>query len=159
MGLGTTLAAVALALAVIALALNFVVPGPAGSAGSSYTTATVLQPGQNESGGYSAWGGGTDAYIGTQVNYRIPLSTSLPAANVTFIAYGASATTNCTGPGQALPGHLCVYEIGNGSTIFGEIYNPAAGNDVSVPPTGFGIYFVSTYTSSWSYGTWTVSAP
>jgi hypothetical protein len=126
----------------------------------NFTINTTLQPGQNETGIYSAWGGGSGTYMGTEANFRIPLSAALPMGNVTFIPVGGTTTTACPGPSMAAPGQLCVYEEGGGGATFGQIYNPyITGGGPGASRWGFGIYFSVTAASAWSYGTWTVGAP
>jgi hypothetical protein len=165
--LGTTLGAIALVIAIVALAVSFVVPGPTGSTGAigsrgpsggNFTVNTTLLPGQNESGEYSAWGGGIGSYLASTVNYRVPLGADLPAGNVTFIAEGGSYTTGCPGPGYAHTGQLCVYEAQDGGRSGSRIFNPTTGLN-GASQWGFSIWFTATAASSWSYGSWTVGAP
>ncbi len=186
-GLGTILSIVAVVLSIVALVVSFAIPGPTGPAGATgatgatganggtgangatgprgpagvnYTVNTTLRPGENETGVYSVWGGGAGSYMGTSVSFRIPLSANLPSANVTFIAVGGTVTAACPGPGWAAPGHLCVYEMGQGGRTFSQIYNPYhLGGGVGASQWGFGIYFSVTAATAWSYGTWTVGAP
>lgn len=191
--LGTTLGAIALALAVVAVAVNFVVAGPVGPAGShgatgaagssgpqgaqgnqgplgptgvrgpqgtsgaNYTVNSTLRPGQNESGVYSTWGGGTGSYFGPEVNFRLPLSAALPSVNVTFIPRGVY-TTNCPGPGMAHQGNLCVYQVVNSSSFYRGIFDPSTGF-LGASKLGWSIWFSSTGATCFSYGEWTVAAP
>ena len=144
-------------IAIVALVLSLALPGPAGASGS---VATTLSHGQSESGVYSAWGSNSSAYLGTAVDFRIPLAHDLPGTNTTFIAVGDSYTTNCPGIGRALPGQLCVYEEGSGGSTFETIYNPSyLDGPANVSRMGFGIYWLTSESSAWSYGSWTVEAP
>lgn len=164
-GLGTILGSVALVVAVAALALHFVVPGPTGPTGASYTTNSVLQSGQTETGLFSAMGGNATGYFGDTINFRIPLSVDLPSSNATYITYGGTYTVSCPGPDHALPGHLCVYEenelnrLAPGSLFYaGPILNPWYGG-TNVSRWGFAVYYIGTASASFAYGTWTVAAP
>ena len=167
------LSAVAVILAAGALVASLAIPGPLGPqgatgatgatgsqgpAGTDYTINTTLQSGQNETGLYSAWGGGASSYFASNVNFRIPLAADLPAAKVAFIAQGSPYTVDCPGPGQARAGFLCVYELTFGLRTFGGLFNPTTGLD-GASRYGFSIYFTATAGSSWSYGQWTVAAP
>lgn len=163
-GLGTILAAVALVLAIVALALNFVIPGPTGPTGPSFTPATVLQSGQTETGLFAAWGGNGSISYSDTINFRIPLVADLPADNATFIANGSAYTTNCPGPGRALPNQLCIYEVQDSNRLapgffdYTPIFNPLyAGHNVS--RWGFGVVFLPTASTSHSEGTWSVAGP
>ncbi len=158
--LGAILGLVALGIAVVALVLNLAVPGPAGATGASYTVGTVLEHGQNETGVYSAFGGNGSLYLGDNIEFRIPLTSDLPSQNTTFIAAGGAYTTSCPGPGQALPGQLCVYETLD-SGLFsptGQIMDPSS-YAPGASRWGFAVTFYAAASGSFSYGTWTVAAP
>ena len=186
-GLGRLLSIIAVILSVVALVVSFVVPGaagptgpiglrgqqglpgtngtqgqqgptgPQGPAGRDFTTNTTLLSGQNETGIYSAWGGGVGSYFASNVNFRVPLAVDLPPTNMQFIT-GAAYTAQCPSPGNATAGFLCVYESFNGNRMGGSIFKPTDGQD-GVSRWGFSIYFTATAASSWSYGEWTVTAP
>jgi hypothetical protein len=175
----TWLSAVAVILAAAALVASLAIPGPAGStgatgatgatgstgatgpqgpAGTSYTINTRLQHGQNETGIYSAYGGGSGSEFASTVNFRIPLNVDLPVANTSFLAAGAAYTANCPGPGLAATGHLCVYETYGAFRTFSGIVD-TTNVFVGASRWGFSISFSATSTDSWSYGEWTVTAP
>ena len=124
-------------------------PRAQGSSGANYTINSTLRPGQTEIGLYSAWGGGSGSYFDTLVNFRLPLRSDLPQVNASFIANSTSDTTNCPGPGHALPGQLCVYEYTNGSRNYLGIFNPLNGK-YGVSEWGFSIYFDATAVTAWS---------
>ncbi len=145
-------------IALAALALNFVVPGPTGAAGASYSVRSTLPLGENESGVYAAWGGTDEADLGPTVEFPIPLSEALPATNVTFISAGESYNATCPGPGSATTGQLCVHEVADGDRDYETIFSPATAY-AGASQYGFSIWFVATGSDSYSYGTWTVSAP
>jgi hypothetical protein len=158
---GLILAAIALGIAVAGLALTFVLPGPAGPTGASYTVGAVLHHGQSETGVYSAYGGNASGVFGDTINFRIPLGSNLSSSNTTFLATGSVYAGNCPGPGQALAGQLCVYETAHqGRSVEdpSSIFNPYDGG-YDVAPWGFGVDFLATASGSMSYGTWTVAAP
>src|SRR5262245_52196826 len=67
--------------------------------------STTLKPGQSLTGVYSAWGS-PSGYMGTDINYRIPLAQALPAEDVHFIAEGVPTTAECPSVGHAAQGHL-----------------------------------------------------
>jgi hypothetical protein len=137
--------------------------GNTGAAGSDFTIATTLASGQTERGIYDVWGSGASGYMGTAVNYRVPLAARLDSAHVIFNANGTTSA-HCAGAWQAGAGYLCVYEPANnhGANTFGGIHPsslPAGGGGGS-DAEGFGIYFdVSSSSGGWSYGTWAVTAP
>ncbi len=132
--------------------------GAPGLPGANYTINTTLEHGQTESGAYSAWGGGSGTYFASLVNFRIPLEADLPSGNTTFIPAGGAYTTNCAGPGEALPGQLCIYQVYNSSSSFLGIINPVSAL-YGASSLGFSVFFEATATQSWSYGSWTVAAP
>jgi hypothetical protein len=51
-----------------------------------------------------------------------------------------------------------VYEEFSGGASGGSIFNPATGLS-GASQWGFSVYFSSIASSSWDYGTWTVTAP
>jgi hypothetical protein len=137
--------------------------GDTGAAGSDFTIATTLASGQTERGIYDVWGSGASGYMGTGVNYRVPLAAPLDSAHVIFNANGTTSA-HCAGAGQADAGYLCVYEpaASHGASTFGSIYKSAlpGGGGGGSDAEGFGIYFlVSSSSGAWSYGSWAVTAP
>ena len=141
--------------------------GADGADGEDFTLATRLPSGQTETGIYSAWGGGELNYVEDSVNFRIPLSAAIPAANVHYDDDGG-ADPHASCPGTALapaadPGHLCLYESNRGNVTYESIFRPDTGED-GAAALGFSIYFTagageSGDASAWSYGTWAVTAP
>ena len=135
--------------------------GPKGDPGDDFTTATTLASGETETGIYSAMGGGQHSWLSDAINFRIPLSTDLPASSVHFVASGGS-NSNCPGSAanpKAAVGHLCVYESSWANREFGEIFQGVYGGG-GVNSRGFVIYFgVPNAGGSWSYGSWAVTAP
>jgi hypothetical protein len=134
-------------------------PGPKGDTGASFTPATTLPSGQTERGDYSLWGGGAGNYLGTAINYRIPLAQPIAAGNAHFVT-GAAFTAQCPAYGQAAAGHACVYEEVHNNTAFGIIDaqydNVQIHNATSV--IGFQMYFTTSAAGAYSYGEWAVTA-
>jgi hypothetical protein len=133
--------------------------GPKGDAGANFTPATTLPSGQTERGGYDVWGGGVGNFVGTAINYRIPLAQAIPAGNAHFVT-GSAFTTQCPAVGQAAAGHVCVYEETHGNTAFGAIYSQYDGVQTvgASSVVGFQIYFTTSATGAFSYGEWAVTA-
>jgi len=134
--------------------------GNNGNNGANFFVTSTLQSGQTESGIYAAWGGKEFSdYMSDTINFRIPLVSALSSTQVSFLTHGQGATASCPGPGNAAPGHLCVYETAGGNDGYIQIYNPAVDFDGSAA-TGFDIVFASLGGSpAYTYGTWTVTAP
>jgi hypothetical protein len=136
--------------------------GPQGPAGASFTADTTLASGKTETGQYATWGIG-GGYLGTSVDFRIPLGADIPAANVHYVPYTASTLpTGCPARGQASPGYLCVYEQNAGGTNFAELYASENGSVKNNVPgrDGFQLYYNTTGTTgAWAYGQWVVTEP
>jgi hypothetical protein len=137
--------------------------GPKGDPGANFTIDTTLASGRSERGQYAVWGSaGVGNYLGTQVNFRIPLGADISSANTHFIRVGGPYVPGCPAVGQASPGNLCVYQRTSGNASFAEIYhvlNGVTGQD-SPGRDGFQIYWDTTSTTgAYDYGEWVVTEP
>jgi hypothetical protein len=136
--------------------------GPKGDPGANFTADTTLASGKSESGQFTAWGIG-GGYLGSTVNFRIPLGADISAAHTVFVPYTAvSLPTGCTARGQASPGYLCIYEANAGATTFQEVYSVESGSVANGTSgrDGFQMYWTTTGTTgAWSYGQWVVTEP
>jgi hypothetical protein len=117
-----------------------------------------LPSGQSESG---AWGVG-DSSSGefVPITFPIPLAAGLPAANLHFM--GTSTSVQCSGPGHAAAGHLCVYAApGRNDFTFDFFDDPVTGfNDSNAAPFGVNVYlFAGASSTDAAAGSWTVTAP
>lgn len=133
--------------------------GPKGDKGDSFSVATTLPSGQTERGGYSLWGGGSGGFLGTAIDFRIPLAQAIPAGNAHFIAGGAF-TPQCPGYGQAAAGHACVYQEQTSGAALGGIFSQFNNSQVTSATSvnGFHLWFTVSAAAAWSYGEWAVTA-
>ena len=115
-----------------------------------------LKPLQTLTGVYAAWGDGA-GYIGDSITYRIPLAQEIPADKTHFLISGSKGTAECPEPGDAAPGHICVYETSGSNSIYGQIHRSVGGLGSS--REGFGLYFDTGQGGAFSYGQWAVTAP
>ena len=132
--------------------------GPEGRSGAAPAT---LPSGHSESGTYSL-ASSEAGYLTEGITYPIPLASGLGEAHVEWLAHGTAPPEACPGPGIAAPGYLCVYER------LGEFRKP----DGSISPVstelghagsnayGFIVFLDGEDEKlSYSYGSWTVTAP
>ena len=70
-------------------------------------------------------------------------------------------TLQCPGFGQALAGHMCLYEEVHSNTTFGLIFSHVNNVQVQTGTSagGFHVYFNATGATAYSYGEWAVTAP
>jgi hypothetical protein len=122
--------------------------------------ASTLKSGQSEVGTYATWGIG-GGYLGTSINYRIPLGGALDASHVHFLKENSAPTPECPGKyatPSAASGNLCLYETGTGNSTYASIFPQSSGSGDGSDTYGFGIYFNTTGTGgAWDYGTWAVT--
>ena len=116
----------------------------------------VLPSGAVMSGVFGA-GGGTSDVLMDSVNFRSPLPVALSQDNVHFVTT-ADSDPNCTGPGNAARGHLCVYRTSGFGSSSVSIFDPST-YFVGASKHGFGLYSGATSSDSFLTGTWTVRAP
>ena len=133
--------------------------GAKGDKGDSFTLATTLATGQTETGQYSAWGSTNGGFLGQTVSYRIPLPATVLSANVHFLTAPLAFTVNCPAVGQALAGHLCVYEYTSQNRSFGGIFSLTNAVAAGSAKDGFDLWFTSTGAGSFTYGEYAVTAP
>ncbi len=125
---------------------------------STALVARVAARGHTQTGNYDAWGGGSGSYIGDTATLRSTLPVEIPSTRITFVANGGAYTPECPALGQVVPrGWVCVYEVGTGSSSYGNTFNPSTGGN-GITKQGFGIYFSCTGASCWSYGSWAIKA-
>jgi hypothetical protein len=122
---------------------------------------STLPSGQSMSGDYGirAPSGGTTGFIDTSASFPIPLATRIPGANIVYTT--TFSAPHCTGPGNADPGYLCIYQVNSGNvtnppSVFG-FENPSPQNETG--RFGFNMEWIVTGASPFSIGTWTVTAP
>jgi hypothetical protein len=127
-------------------------PGPKGDKGEDLLFSSTLKPGQTLTGVYSAAGGAD--FFGTTIEFQPQLPAAIPFANQHYVG-GANA--NCPGPGQAAPGHLCVYESWINAASFVQFVDPTSNAAFSVaPPQGVGLIFNGIGTQANTRGVWAV---
>jgi len=130
-----------------------------GHAASFYSPA-VLQSGTSESGTYMVGGNNTGGgqLIGQGFAFPIPLAAALDSAHVAWL--NGTTTTNCPGVGHAAAGFLCVYATAAATVTPDNAHavNTHAGFG-GADPYGFMLAFDAGGVNSFSYGSWTVTAP
>lgn len=137
------------------------VQGPAGAKGEPGSPApSVLTSGHSETGDYvltdSSTKTGTETSVG--VSFPIPLPAGVPEGKYGYFPPGATSP-QCSGPGHAAPGFLCVYSTETFEVDFENIFNPEKSGVFGSGVTGFEIAFTTKGTSVFDVGTWTVTAP
>ena len=125
--------------------------GDTGDPGEDLTHTSTLPSGQTLTGIYSINNGGT--FDGAAIEFRPQLA---PGTAITPHYIGA-ADPYCPGPGQAAPGHLCVYEDDASDVSLNGFADPNGGGAVDEWGTIF--YLNTSAASSFSNGTWAVTAP
>jgi hypothetical protein len=132
--------------------------GAKGDPGRDFTPQTVLPPGALLVGHWAV-GGGAGDWMGTSVNFRIPLAAAVPGANAHHIE-GTAFTPECPATEDAAPGHLCVYTKETGGTsTFSAIYHNLPDSTAGASREGFNLFFSATANLSYRSGTWAVRAP
>jgi hypothetical protein len=135
--------------------------GTAGTSGELAATPATLPSGHSESGTYSV-ASSEGGYLTEGITFPIPLASALGETRVAWLAHSAAPTETCPGPGRAAAGYLCVYEQ------LGEFRKPDA--SISAVSTQLGRAGSNAYgfivfldgegeKLSYSYGSWTVTAP
>src|SRR5689334_20586326 len=81
--------------------------GQTGPAGASFSPDATLPSGKSLTGPWAV-GDWASTFMGTQVEFRIPLAAEIPGTNAEYLAQGTTSAS-CPGFGQAAAGHLCVY--------------------------------------------------
>jgi Collagen triple helix repeat (20 copies) len=132
--------------------------GIQGDRGTDFSPNATLPSGASLAGTWGV-GNGANGYASDSVDFRMPLATT-PSAH--YIANPGQQTTDCSGPGHAAAGHLCVYEIGgSASMVFSSIYHHESGTATNGSgKNGFVLYLQSGPTqNNYASGSWTVTAP
>ena len=127
--------------------------GADGADGQDLTHTSTLPSGETLTGIYSINNGGD--YDGAAIEFRPQLA---PGTTITP-HYIGTADANCPGPGQAEPGHLCVYEDDAFSVTLNGFADPRAGGSGQVDEWGTIFYLDTSAATSFSNGTWAVTAP
>ena len=135
--------------------------GKLGTNGELGAASATLPSGHSESGTYSV-ASSEGGYLTEGITFPIYLASALGETHVAWLAHGAAPTETCPGPGRAAAGYLCVYEqlgefrkpdgsISTVSTQVGHAGSNAYGFIVFLDGEGEKL--------SYSYGSWTVTAP
>ncbi len=133
-----------------------------GAAADTYQKyGATLPSGRSMSGDYGIRtpNTGTSGFLALSVSFPIPLATRIPAARIVYT--GPTGTTNCSGPGNAAAGYLCIYQINSGGvntppSVF-AFENQSPQNESG--NFGFNMEWGVTGAQAFSIGTWTVTAP
>ena len=125
--------------------------GADGADGQDLTHTSTLPSGETLTGIYSINNGGD--YDGAAIEFRPQLA----SGTVITPHYIGGANANCPGPGQAEPGHLCVYEDDASSVTLNGFADPRGSGSVDEWGTIF--YLDTSAAGSFSNGTWAVTAP
>jgi hypothetical protein len=135
--------------------------GATGAKGEPGSPApSVLTSGHSESGDYflTETNAKAGAETGVAVAFPIPLAERLPEGKYGYFPPGKTSP-ECSGPGHAAPGFLCVYSTQTSEVEFEEIFDPEKPGFFGSGLFGFEIAFVTNGTSVSDLGTWTVTAP
>lgn len=144
--------------------------GPAGATGrqgkedpegKSGTAPATLPSGHSESGTYSV-AASEGGYLTEGITYPIPLASPLGEAHVAWLAHGTAPTEACPGPGRAAAGYLCVYEQLGGARKPDSSISPVSTELGHAGSNAFGFIVLldgEDEKLSYSYGSWTVTAP
>jgi hypothetical protein len=128
--------------------------GTAGTAGQDLTYTTALQTGQTLTGVYSTAGPATGGWMAATIEFRPRLPANIPAANFHYVG---TANANCPGPGQAAPGHMCVYERWINAATFNTHVDPASSSSGSAITTqGVSLLWDTSSTQANTRGVWAV---
>jgi hypothetical protein len=139
--------------------------GTNGTSGTNGTNGTngvsalsTLPSGQSESGDYGA-SSINAAFFTEGVTFPIPLAADIPQSNISWTFTGKGP--NCSGPGHASPGYLCIYSGEHTEIEPPLVYNFEGSGRQESGRFGFTLEWESPGPSFRSYdaGTWTVTAP
>jgi len=134
--------------------------GPAGAKGDPGSPSpSVLASGQSESGDYVLNENNTKSgdETGVGASYATPLPAPLGEGKYEYLAPGKTSP-QCSGPGHAAPGFLCIYSLQSVGVDFEEVFNPEKAGSFGSGVFGFEIAFDTKSTSILNFGTWTVTA-
>ncbi|MHB8240436.1 MAG: hypothetical protein ACYDHN_00440 [Solirubrobacteraceae bacterium] len=131
--------------------------GPKGENGSNFTPGTTLKSGETITGSWAV-GGGTNDWLATTVQFRIPLAT--PPSETKYLKESSEYNSECPGPGKAAKGLLCVYDTELSSASFDVIYNNDEGaSNSGGGRTDFILFFKGSGTEAYAAGEWALTAP
>ncbi len=138
--------------------------GPGGAKGAEGSPGapapSTLPSGQSESGEFAALAYNT-AFLYDAVTLPIPLAADIPESHVEYTESGKS--TNCSGPGHANPGYVCLYSFAHSEIELPvlALNSEAAGKKPETGRFGFLIEWetVGLGSTAWDEGSWTVTAP
>ena len=139
-------------------------PGDKGARGETgregppgLSSLSVLPSGRTESGvfGVSTAGAGT---ISESVAFALPLAGALVSANVKYVP-AAEPTKECSGPGHAIAGFLCIYTAGHTNVAPPTVSQPEHGLATEgAGALGFMLQWSATGAGG-DAGTYSVTAP
>jgi hypothetical protein len=135
--------------------------GPTGATGVPGSPApSVLTSGHSESGDYflTESNAKPGAETGVGITFPIPLPERLTEGKYRYLP-PKTTSPECSGPGHAAPGFLCVYSTQTSAVEFEEIFDPEEPGSFGSGVFGFEIAFVANGTTVSDLGTWTVTAP
>lgn len=133
-------------------------PGANGQAGSPAPSA--LTSGHSESGVYSLLDDNANpagGNVSVAVSFPIPLLEALPEGRYAYLQPGKTSA-ECSGPGHAAPGFLCVYGAYSYKVEFENIFDPGKEGTFGAGLFGFEIEFTTEGSAIDNHGSWTVTA-
>jgi len=109
----------------------------------------TLPPGQSLTGVFGV--NGDNGFPTDNITFSTPLPGDIPGSDTHFLAVGGPTTAECPGPGEAAPGHLCVYEVQSTSNItFWCFCNPEQGVSDQAQSYGTALFMLATDNAEWS---------
>jgi hypothetical protein len=129
--------------------------GDRGEKGEPGPAVLLLPSGQSESGVRAA-SGGVGGYPAAAINFVPRLSSPVPSSDQTYLKEGITSAA-CPGPGEAAPGHLCVYTAFEYEVVFDNFFS-VDGDLFEAASVGVVLYFASSSAVANVRGTWTYTA-
>jgi hypothetical protein len=129
--------------------------GAKGSNGGRGEAApSLLASGASESGDFGIRGSGSSGSLAETLTFRIPLAAAI--TNVIFTT-AKGTSPNCTAPGKAEKGYLCIYTTLETHVEKPRVFNSEAGETLGAGHLGFAVEVKVTGEPSAYEGTYTAT--
>ncbi len=117
----------------------------------------TLPPGDSLTGAWVV--NGDPGFPGDNITFSTPLPGDIPNSDTHFLDVGDPFTADCPGPGQAAPGHLCVYAAEKtGSILFHCLCDPELGATNIAQSYGTALFMNASAVGQWAFGSWAVTS-